>query len=164
MWCGPQLSPNERALVRSQSGPLSSVPSRQSVSKLDSEPFRVLLLRRLRLPLPFIVCACQCGSPLDTFGHHHRRASFQEGFATECAIAQIFLEGGARVSTNVMVRDLGIASPHRSDLRRLEVVAEGLTLFLGCQLAIDATVASPLHSDVTQGMPWLVKFWVRLAN
>ena len=55
------------------------------------------------------------------------------------------------MSTNVMVRDLGIASPHRSDLRRLEVVAEGLTLFVGCQLAIDATVASPLHSDGTHG-------------
>ena len=48
----PQLSPDERALVRSQSGPLSSVPFTampvHRVSKLDSEPFRVLLLRRIR--------------------------------------------------------------------------------------------------------------------
>ena len=33
-------------------------------------------------------------------------------------------------------------------MRRLEVVAEGL-IFGGCQLAIDATVVSPLHSDGT---------------
>ena len=53
------------------------------------------------------------------------------------------------MSTNVMVRDLDIAPPHRCDLRRLEVVAEGLILFGGCQLAIDAIVVSPLHSDGT---------------
>ena len=106
------------------------------VSKLDSEPFRVLLLRRLRLPLPFTVCTCQCGRPLDAFGHHRAARSTggrlgRRGFAAESAIAQIFREGGARVSTNVMVRDLDITPPHRSDLRRLEVVAEGLTLFGG---------------------------------
>ena len=75
----PQLSPNERALVRSQSGPLSSVPFTampiHRLSKLDSEPFRVLLLRRLRLPLPFIVCTCRCGRPLDAFGHHRAACS-----------------------------------------------------------------------------------------
>ena len=48
-----------------------------------------------------------------------------------------------------MVRDFDFASPQRSDVRRLEVVAEGLTLFRGCQLAIDATVVSPRHSDGT---------------
>ena len=134
----PQLSPNERALVRSQSGPLSSVPFTampiHRVSKLDSEPFRVLLLRRLRLPLPFTVCTCRCGRPLDAFGHHRAACSTggllgRRGFAAESAIAQIFREGGARVSTNVMVRDLDITPPHGSDLRRLEVIAEGLTLF-----------------------------------
>ena len=34
-------------------------------------------------------------------------------------------------------------------LRRLEVVAEGLTLFGECQLALDATIVSPLHGDGT---------------
>ena len=53
------------------------------------------------------------------------------------------------MSTNVMVIDLDIAPPHRSDLHRLEVVGEGLTLFGRCQLAIDATVVSPFHSDGT---------------
>ena len=88
----PQLSPDERALVRSQSGPLSSVPFTampvHRVSKLDSEPFRVLLLRRLRLPLPFTVCTCQCCRPLDAFDHHRAACSTggllgRRGFATE---------------------------------------------------------------------------------
>ena len=35
------------------------------------------------------------------------------------------------------------------DARRLEVVAEGLILFGGCQLALDSTVVSPLHGDGT---------------
>ena len=56
------------------------------------------------------------------------------------SVAQICREGGARVSTNVMLRDLDISPPRNSDGRRLEVVAEGLTLFGGCQLAFDATL------------------------
>ena len=53
----------------------------------------------------------------------------KRGFAAESAVAQICREGGARVSTNVMLRDLDISFPHSSDGRRLEVVAEGLCLF-----------------------------------
>ena len=72
----------------------------------------------------------------------------QEGFwaggVSQQRVAQIFREGGARVSTNVMLRDLDIAPPHRNNLRRLEVGAEGLTLFGVCQLAIDATVSTLL--------------------
>ena len=65
----------------------------------------------------------------------HRRASGQEGFCNrECGRSD--LSGG---------RSQGVHE--RDDLRRLEVVAEGLTLFGGCQSAIDATVVSPLHAD-----------------
>ena len=73
----------------------------------------------------------------------------KRGFAAESAVAQICRGGGARVSTNVMLRDLDISPPHSSDGRRLEVVAEGLCLFGGCQLALDATVVSTLHGDGT---------------
>ena len=52
------------------------------------------------------------------------------------------------MSLNAMLRDLDIA-PFGIDGRRLEIVAEGLTLFGGCQLALDATVVSPLHGDAT---------------
>ena len=154
----PQLCLAERALVRSQSVPLASVPFTalpiHRISRMDPEPFRVLLLRRLRMPLPLNVRACRCGRLLDVLGHHRAACSRvgelgKRGFAAEGAVAQICREGGARVSTNVMLRDLDISPPHSSDGRRLEVVAEGLCLFCGCQLALDATVVSTLHGDGT---------------
>ena len=103
---------------------------------------------------PLNVRACRCGRLLDVLGHHRAACSRvgelgKRGFAAESAVAQICREGGARVSTNVMLRDLDISPPHSSDERRLEVVAEGLCLFGGCQLALDATVVSTLHGDGT---------------
>ena len=91
---------------------------------------------------------------LDVLGHHRAACSRvgelgKRGFVAESAVAQICREGGARVSTNVMLRDLDVSPPHSSDGRRLEVVAEGLCLFGGCQLALDATVVSTLHGDGT---------------
>ena len=153
----PHLSPAEPAMVRSQSGPLASVPftampTRRN-TRIDPEPFRVLLLRRHRSPLLLAVCTCRCGRLLDDLGHHRAACSTagvlgRRGFAVESAIAQICREGGARVSVNAMLRDLDI-SAQVTDSRRLEVVAEGLTLFGGCQLALDATLVSPLHRDGT---------------
>ena len=64
-------------------------------------------------------------------------------------MARICREGGARVSTNVMVRDLDLSQVPGVDGRRLEVVAEGLTLFRGAQLAIDVTLATALRGDGT---------------
>ena len=46
-----------------------------------------------------------------------------------------------------MVRDLDLRAPHVHDGRRLEVVAEGLPLFGGAQLALDTTLVSALHCD-----------------
>ena len=54
---------------------------------------------------------------------------------------------GERVTTNVFVRDLDVAVPNALDGRRLEVVADGLPLFGGAQLAVDTTLVSPLHAD-----------------
>ena len=61
---------------------------------------------------------------------------------------QICREAGARVSTNVMVKNLDIARSS-TDARRLEVVAEGLAIFGGVQLAIDATLVSVHYCDGT---------------
>ena len=66
----------------------------------------------------------------------------------ESAVAQICREGGARVSTNVMVRELDITQGN-SDPRRLKVIAEGLSLIGGVQLALDATLVSAHHADGT---------------
>ena len=51
----PHLTQADRAMVRSQSGPLSSVPFTAMLvdwmSRIDAEHFGVLLVRRLRMPL-----------------------------------------------------------------------------------------------------------------
>ena len=44
---------------------------------------------------------------------------------------------------------LGLDQPGVADARRLEVVADGLPLFGGAQLAVDATLVSALRSDGT---------------
>ena len=62
--------------------------------------------------------------------------------------AQVCREGGARVSTNIFLQDLDLDLKHVSmDGRRVEVVAEGLSLFGGSQLALDATLVSALHAN-----------------
>ena len=71
----------------------------------------------------------------------------RRGYALESAAARICREGGARVTTNVMIRDMDLAAPNPADGRRLEIVADGLPLFGGAQLAIDTTLVSTLHCD-----------------
>ena len=94
----PSLDANERALVLSQSGPLAGVPFHcfptSFATRTDSELFRTLLLRRLRLPLPLTVRACRCGRFLDSFGHHWSACAVsgalgRRGFAVEVVVARI---------------------------------------------------------------------------
>ena len=61
----PLMSRSDQALLRSQSGPfagmaLSAAPT-NALSKISPQLFRVLLLRRLRLPLPLCSRACRRG-------------------------------------------------------------------------------------------------------
>ena len=63
--------------------------------------------------------------------------------------ARICGEAGARVSTNVFVRDLDLLAPNVHDARRLEIVTEGLPLYGGAQLAVDTTLVSAHHCDGT---------------
>ena len=168
----PVLREHERAMMRSQCGPLASSPfvsfPTSRLSRIDSAPFRVLLLRRLRLPLPFSVRSCRCGRPFDALGHHRAACATagvlgRRGWALESAAARVCTEGGARVRLNVFVRDMDLTEPNRLDGRRLEVVADGLPLHGGAQLAIDTTMVSPLQRDGTArrgtlltrtGKPW----------
>ena len=64
----------------------------------------------------------------------------------ERAMARICREAGASVCTNVLLRDLNTHSS-RTDERRIEVIANGLPLWNGSQLAIDTTLVSPLTSQ-----------------
>ena len=134
----PRFDNTQRALMRSQCSPLAStsltaLPTSRA-TRIDPQPFRLFLCRRLHLPLTLSHRTCRCGRQLDQFGHH--RAACPEagvlgkrGFPLECAAAQVCREGGARVSTNVFVRDMDLAVHNGLDSRRLEVVADGLTLW-----------------------------------
>ena len=87
-----------------------------------------------------------------TFLHHRASCSRagvlgRRGFAVESAAARICREGGARVTVNMLVRDMDLPVPNARDARRLEIVADGLPLFGGVQLALDTTLVSPLHCD-----------------
>ena len=151
----PRASPAHRAMLRSQGGPLSGLPFTtlplSPLQRFDSHLFRVLLLRRLHLPLPLSSRACRCGRLLDCLGHHRASCSRagvlgRRGFALESAVARVCREAGARVSVNVFLRDLDLPIG-AMDQRRIEVIAEGLPVFHGAQLAIDATLVSPLRAD-----------------
>ena len=165
------MSPSQRAMVRSQSGRgsgahLSITPTCPELC-IENEHMNVILLRRLRLPLPLTSRFCngrRCRRELDSLGDH-RAACPKSGrlkrrsIPMENMIARICREGGARVRTNVLVRDLNIGNVDIEDGRRIEVIAEGLPLYNGRQIAIDATLISTLtregrphhHSDDTDG-------------
>ena len=140
--CEPRFLLASRALFRSQGGsmaglPFSCVPTARH-SRFDPQLFRVLLLRRLWLPIPPSDRNCRCGLPLDLRGHHRAGCATagvlgRRGFALESAAAHVCREAGARVSLNVRVQDMDLARPDALDNRRLEIVADGLPLFLGAQ-------------------------------
>ena len=151
----PQLTDTEAALLRSQAGPMASaaltaIPSKKEF-RLAPQPFRILLLRRLRPPLP--LSACRCGRPFDVLGHHRAACG------TAGVLGQSWLGPGERRSTCVSrgrrtcssERPCARHGPPRVQPARwtLEVVVDGLPLWNGAQLAIDTTVVSPVRSDGT---------------
>ena len=113
--------------------------------------FRTVVLERLRLPLDVIEATCACGGFLDSLGRH-RAACPQSGklrtraVGPERTLARICREAGARVRCNVKLRDMNITTP-ATDEREVEVVASGLPLQHGAQLAIDSRSAA--HSPPT---------------
>lgn len=48
------------------------------------------------------------------------------------------------MTTHTRVADLNIPNVQTLDDRRIEVIANGLPLWGGCQIAVDATLVSPL--------------------
>ena len=146
------LDPSSQALLFSQQGPFASrVFTLLPVSvetTLPCHAFRSLLLRRLRLPLPVSDRFCRCHRRLDPLGDHRAacaRAGVlrSRGCPLERAAARVCREAGARVSVNTRLADLNLVVDQVDD-RRLEVVANGLPLWNGVQLAVDTTLVSPL--------------------
>ena len=133
------VSQDERgipALVRSQAGTgggvaLSTCPTCR-LTRFDAQVFRVLLMRRLQMPLPLTARNCRCGHFLDVFGHHRAACAragvlSKRGVALESATARIFREAGGRVTTNVLVRDPDLEGPGpgQVDARRLKLQLTG---------------------------------------
>ena len=75
-------------------------------------------------------------------------------------MARVCREAGSRVSTNVFLRDMNIDDAV-ADARQIEVVANGLPMWNGAQVAIDTTMVSPVtangmarpSADVRPGVP-----------
>ena len=91
---------------------------------------------------------CGCGALLDPFGHHRSACATvgvlgPRGTPVEVCTARVCREAGARVRENQLLRDLNLAVP-AGDERRIEVIANGLPLWGGKQLAVDTTVVSAL--------------------
>ena len=116
-WLLPTMTEPDQALLRSQGGPLAAVPftscPTDRLFRIEPQCFRVLLLRRLRLPLPLSQRNCRCRRPLDVLGHHRAACAMagvlgRRGFAVESVVARICREGGARVTTNMFVRDMDL--------------------------------------------------------
>ena len=112
-------SDTSRTLLRSQGGPLAGIPFSCCFSsfhsRLTPQVFRVLLFRRLWLPLPPTKRTCGCGHLLDFWppprSVRQRGSVGRRGFALESAAAHVCREAGARVSVNQLVRDLDITMP-----------------------------------------------------
>ena len=66
----------------------------------------------------------------------------KRGFTLEFALTRICREAGARVRTNQFLRDLNLQEISSNDGRRIEIICDGLPLYHGRQLAIDATIVS----------------------
>ena len=107
-------------------------------------------MERLRLPLILTEARCECGGQNDIFGRH-RAACPQSGrlkrraVPTERTLARVCREAGAIVTRNVKLRDMNVQVP-ATDEREIEVVAAGLSIHHGAQLAVDITLRSAVTS------------------
>ena len=152
-WSLPSHAPQtRRSCVLTQnpctSAVLHEVP-RGMEFKVTPEHFRTLILERLRLPLQ-TMDAHECGALLDVQGRHRavcprsgRLRSRAVGF--ERTLARVCREAGATVRCNVRLRDMNVAVS-ATDTRSIEVLATGLPLHHGAQLAVDITLRSALTS------------------
>ena len=111
------LDTASRALLLSQRGEgascaLTVLPTGPDFV-VPREEFRVLLLRRLRLALPLTPKRCRCGGRLDSLGGHCSSCAqlgvlAQRAGPLERAVARTCREAGARVATNVALRELNL--------------------------------------------------------
>ena len=139
-----------QAHMRSHSGPGASdiLHGTPTAPEFRVEPhlFRMLILDRL--PLPLTEANCECGSRLDVFGRHHAACPRSgrlriRAAGPERTLARVCREAGATVRPNAKLRDMNACVP-ANDERAIEVLATGLPLHHGAQLAVDITLRSAL--------------------
>ena len=97
---------------------------------------------------------CRCGGTLDALDEHRAACPTAgvlgpRGVPLERAAARVCREGGARVATNVFLRDMNVDVP-LTDSRRIEALANGLLLWQGAQAAVDTTFVSLVSRDGTR--------------
>ena len=143
-----------QAYLWSHSGYGSSHIFCGSPSSPEFHLFRTLVLERLRLLLQVAEASCECGARLDSLGRH-RAACLCSGrlrsraLAPERTIARVCREAGATVRCNAKLREMNV-DVAASDERAVEVLASGLPLYHGAQLAVDITLRSGLSAS---GLP-----------
>ena len=146
------LDPASQAMIESQTGPFASracttIPSGPEFA-YPSDLFRILLLRRLRLPLPLSARYCTCRCTLDSFGDHRAACATSGALRSrpgplERAAARECREAGAGVTTHVLVSDLNLTG---STTGGLKSSLTGFRCTMGHKLAVDTTMVSPLTS------------------
>ena len=80
----------------------------------------------------------------------HLRVLKSRSEPLEVAAARVCREAGARVAENQLVRDLNadnVIDGRKIDSRKIEVIANGLPLWGGAQLAVDTALVSALTRD-----------------
>ena len=123
-------------------------------SRIAPDLFRTLILERLRLPLLVCEVRCECGLLVDGHGRYraacpHSGRLRTRASAPERTLARVCREAGASVRFNAKLVDMNRAVP-ADDAREVEVLASGLPLFYGAQLAVDITLRSALTAT---GLP-----------
>ena len=92
---------------------------------------------------------------MDTLGDHRSACPTvgklaRRAMPLERTWARVCREAGATVLQNYLLRELNLEEHLRADDgRRLEVVADGLPFWSGAQVALDATLVSPVRRDGT---------------
>ena len=104
--------------------------------------FRTIVLERLRLPLHVSDGRCECGALTDRQRTPPGRLPALRTTPHEGSCR----EAGATVCANVKLRDLNVVV-RGDDERCIEVVASGLPLHHGAQLAVDITMCSAVTSS-----------------
>ena len=157
----PMATPQQQAVIRSQSGPsagkwLTTTPKSPQLTLLPLR-MQVSLRYRLLYKLPITRLRCSCRARLDPYGYHWaacpRTGRLRlRAKPLEPTWAVVFREAGARVQTDVLLRDTNLDNLAANDRRQLEIVATGLPLYRGVPLGVDCTMLAPLHAD---GRPWV---------